>query len=218
MLLKINYNMKYIKLFEDFNEELDIEDAKQIVISHLGEVKEVEIDAKWNAKDILILDLLEEPTDDQIERCEKHLFPEYEEKGFFLHRIFEHDWAAMEYKFVVGIGRSIEDYCISWLNSNYSDMESVDSESFPGTVLYRLTEEQKLATPLYNPEDNVLLYDETNSKVYVNTNIWAFFEHYFGLDEYEIKEILDTWVKETYNLDVPTTRFGTYYGRFEKCV
>ena len=208
MLLKINYNMKYIKLFEDFNEELDIYDAKQIVISHLGEVKEVDIDDnKWNAKEILILELLEEPTNKQIEDCKKHLFPEYEEKGFFLHRIFEHDWAAMEYKFVVGIGRSIEDYCISWLNSNYSDMESVKSESFPGTVLYR-----------YKEKDNVLLYDETNSKVYVNTNIWGFFEHYFDLDEEEIKEILDTWVKETYKLDVPTTRFGTYYGRFEKCV
>lgn len=200
--------MKYIKLFEDFNEELDIYDAKQIVISHLGEVKEVEIDDnKWNANDILILELLEEPTNKQIEDCKKHLFPEYEEKGFFLHRIFEHDWASMEYKFVVGIGRSIEDYCISWLNSNYSDMESVKSESFPGTVLYR-----------YEEKDNVLLYDETNSKVYVNTNIWAFFQEYFDLDEEEIKEILDTWVKETYKLDVPTTRFGTYYGRFEKCV
>lgn len=197
--------MKYIKLFEDFNEELDIEDAKQIVISHLGEFREVEIDDnKWNSKEILTLELLEEPTDKQIEDCEKHLFPDYEEKGFFLHQIFEHD---MEYKFVVGIGRSIEDYCISWLNSNYSDMESVDSKSFPGTVLYR-----------YEEKDNVLLYDDTNNKVYVNTNIWAFFEHYFGLDEYEIEEILDKWVKETYKLDVPTTRFGTYYGRFEKCV
>ena len=198
--------MKYIKLFENFNEELDLYDAKQIVISHLGEVKEVKIDSKWNAKDILILDLLEEPTDDQIESCEKHLFPEYEEKGFFLHRIFEHDWAAMENKFVVGIGRSIKDYCISWLNSNYSGMEAVLSKSFPGTVLYR-----------YNEKDNVLLYDKTNNKVYLNTNIWAFFEHYFDLDEEDIQEITDEWVRETYKLDVPTTRFGTYYGRFEKC-
>ena len=122
MLLKINYNMKYIKLFENFNEELDIYDAKLIVISHLGEVKEVKIDSKWNAKDILKLELLEEPTDDQIEDCEKHLFPEDEEKGFFLH------W-VMENKVVVGIGRSIEDYCISWLNSNYSGMEAVLSKS-----------------------------------------------------------------------------------------
>lgn len=207
MLLKINYNMKYIKLFEDFNEELDIYDAKQIVISHLGEVKEVEIDDnKWNSKEILILELLEEPTDKQIEDCEKHLFPEYEEKGFFLHQIFDQLY-PYENKFVVGIGRSIEDYCISWLNSNYSDMESVDSKGFPGTVLYR-----------YEEKDNVLLYDDTNSKVYVNTNIFHFFVNYFGLDEYEIEEILDKWVKETYKLDVPTTRFGNYYGRFEKCV
>ena len=211
--------MKYIKLFENFNEELDLYDAKHIVINHLGEVKEVKIDSKWNANDILILELLEEPTDTQIVDCKKHLFPEYEEKGFFLHRIFEHDWAAMEYKVVVGIGSSIEDYCISWLNSNYSDMESVESESLK-SIDHRLYR--------YKERDNILLYDKTNNKVYVNTNIWGFFEHYFGLDEYEIKEILDKWVKETYKLvyvgkegeiiPVPTTRFGTYYGRFEKCV
>lgn len=210
--------MKYIKLFEDFNEELDIYDAKQIVISHLGEVKEVEIDDnKWNANDILILELLEEPTDKQIVDCKKHLFPEYEEKGFFLHRIFEHDWAAMEYKFVVGIGRSIEDYCISWLNSNYSDMKSVESESLK-SIDHRLYRYNKKGLTIPTSEDNVLLYDKTNNKVYVNTNIWAFFQEYFDLDEEEIKEILDTWVRETYKLDVPTTRFGTYYGRFEKCV
>ena len=34
--------MKYIKLFENFNNDT-LEDAKWIVISHLGEVKEVEI-------------------------------------------------------------------------------------------------------------------------------------------------------------------------------
>ena len=204
--------MKYIKLFEDFNEELDLYYAKLIVISHLGEFREVEIDDnKWNAKEILTLELLEEPTDKQIEDCEKHLFPEYEEKGFFLHQIFDQLY-PYENKFVVGIGSSIEDYCISWLNSNYSDMKSVDSKSFPGTVLYSPSKKGDAE------KDNVLLYDETNRKVYVNTNIWAFFEHYFGLDEYEIEEILDKWVKETYKLDVPTTRFGTYYGRFEKCV
>ena len=211
MLLKINYNMKYIKLFEDFNEELDIYDAKLIVINHLGEVKEVEINPKWNAKNLLMFELLEEPTDDQIKSCKKHLFPEDEEKGFFLHRGFE----FFENTVLVGIGSSIEDYCISWLNLNYSNMEEVKSKSFPGTVLYR-----------YEEKDNVLLYDETNRKVYVNTNIWAFFEHYFDLDEDEIRKILDKWVKETYNLvyekegeiiPVPTTRFGTYYGRFEKC-
>ena len=200
--------MKYLKLFENFNDDLDIYDAKQIVITHLGEVKEVEINPKWNAKGILILELLEEPTEDQIKSCKKHLFPEDEEKGFFLHRIFEHDWAAMENKVVVGIGSSIEDYCISWLNSNYSNMEAVPSKNFPNTVLYR-----------HDLKDNVLLYDKTNEKVYVNyRKIYAFFEYYFDLDEQEILDITKEWMSDTYKLNgVTATRFGFYYERFEKC-
>ncbi len=86
-------------------------------------------------------------------------------------------------------------------------MEAVPSKSFPNTVLYR-----------HDLKDNVLLYDKTNNKVYVNyQKIWAFFEHYFDLDEKDIQEITEQWISETYNLNLPTTRFGNYYGHFEKC-
>lgn len=67
--------MKYIKLFENFNNDL-LEDAKWIVISHLGEVKEVKI----NAKNLLLFELSEEPSEEQIDKCREHL----KEEGFFL--------------------------------------------------------------------------------------------------------------------------------------
>ena len=109
-------------------------------------------------------------------------------------------------KFIVGIGNSVKEYCINWLNDNFSNMEAVNSKNFPGTVLYR-----------YEPKDNVLLHDKTNNKVYVNyRKIWAFLERYFDLDDQEIQELTEEWLKDTYNLNVPTTRFGSYYERFEK--
>jgi hypothetical protein len=206
--------MKYIKLFENFNENLKIEDAKWIIISHLGEVKEVEINPKYNAKNLLMFELLEEPTDDQIKNCREHLFPEDEEKGFFL----DDPYTDEDFKVycLVGIGKTIKEYCINWLNDNFSNMEAVPSKNFPNTVLYR-----------HDLKDNVLLYDKTNNKVYVNyRKIYAFFEYYFGLDEKEILDITLEWVKQNVRLpvsdthklnDVKATRFGTYQGRFEKC-
>ena len=100
--------------------------------------------------------------------------------------------------------------------------EWIPSKDFPNTVLYR-----------HDLKDNVLLYDETNNKVYINyRKIYAFFEYYFGLDEQEILDITLEWVKQNVRLpvsdddeklndeklnDVTVTRFGTYQGRFEKC-
>ena len=88
--------MKYIKLFENFNEP-DILDAKWIVISHLGELENVEINPKWNAKNLLSFELNEEPTKEQIIKCREHL----NDEGFFL---------RIDSKFtIVGIGETLEE-------------------------------------------------------------------------------------------------------------
>ena len=191
--------MKYLKLFENFNEP-DIEDAKWIIIRYLGEVENIEIDPKYNTKNLSIFEISEELSEEQINRCKEHL----KEEGFFLSEpgMIDQD----DDKFIVGIGNSVKEYCINWLNDNFSNMEAVNSKNFPGTVLYR-----------YEPKDNVLLHDKTNNKVYVNyRKIWAFLERYFDLDDQEIQELTEEWLKDTYNLNVPTTRFGSYYERFEK--
>jgi hypothetical protein len=102
--------------------------------------------------------------------------------------------------------KPIEDTCIDWLNVNYSGLEAVDSKDYKGNVLYR-----------YEPKDNILFHDMTNEKVYINSKIWSFFEDYFGMEDNEIQELTEKWLSETYNLNLTTTRFGFYHGRFEKC-
>ena len=119
--------MKYIKLFENFNEEPDMYDALQIVITHLGEVEEVEIDSKWNAKDILRLELLEAPTHDQIKSCKKHLFPEDEKEGFFLYMTGT-DWSEVNknVSVIVGVGSSFEEWVNNWLNDNFGNLKRIE--------------------------------------------------------------------------------------------
>jgi hypothetical protein len=102
--------------------------------------------------------------------------------------------------------KPIEDTCIDWLNVNYSKLEAVDSMNYKGNVLYR-----------YEQKDNILFHDMTNEKVYINSKIWSFFEDYFGMYDNEIQELTEKWVSEAYNLNLTTTRFGFYHGRFEKC-
>ena len=50
--------MKYIKLFEHFNKDVDIYDTEQIVVTHLGQIMQDEDDHKCDdEKDILILSI-----------------------------------------------------------------------------------------------------------------------------------------------------------------
>jgi hypothetical protein len=102
--------------------------------------------------------------------------------------------------------KPIEDTCIDWLNVNYSKLEAVESKNYKGNVIYR-----------YKPKYNILFHDMTNEKVYINSNIWCFFEYYFGMEDNEIQKLTEKWLSEAYNLNLTTTRFGFYHGRFEKC-
>ena len=178
--------MKYIKLFENFNEP-DIQDAKWIVISHLGEVEKIEIDPKWNAKNLLSFELNEEPSKEQIDKCTEHL----NDEGFFL--------STNNDICIVGIGNTIKEYCINWLNENFSDMDVVQSKDKPGYILYR-----------YVGKNNILVYYKKNEDVYINYNkIWSFFESYFSMEDKEIQELTEEWLSEAYNLKGVTTYLGS---------
>jgi hypothetical protein len=177
--------MKYIKLFENFDGGTHIEDAKWIVISHLGELEEIEIDPKWNAKNLFEFELQKIPTEEQIEKCRQHL----REEGFFLD-INENSIAG-----ITGVGKSLKDYYINWLNENFSNMDIFESKDRPGFILYR-----------YVAKDNVFIYDKKNAEVYINYNkIWSFFESYFSMEYKEIQELTEEWLSEAYNLKGVTT-------------
>ena len=173
--------MKYIKLFENFNEDVYIEDAKWIVITHLGENKEVNIDPEWNAKNIIRLELDVKPTEDNIDACRAHL----EEEGFFLRM---RNWLERD-ECVVGVGRSVDKYCIKYLKDNFSNMEVVNSEYDEGAILYR-----------YEPGDNIVYYEE-GSATYIKQEIWQFFELFIGLNRDEINRIIKEWLREEYNIN-----------------
>jgi len=178
--------MKYIKLFENFDGGTHIEDAKWIVISHLGEVEEIEIDPKWNAKNLFEFELQEIPTSNQIESCREHL----SEEGFFL-ELNENSIVG-----TTGVGKSLKDYYINWLNENFSNMDIFESKDRPGCILYR-----------YIAKDNVFIYDKKNAEVYINYNkIWSFFESYFSMEYKEIQELTEEWLSEAYNLKGVTTQ------------
>lgn len=178
--------MKYLKLFENFNEEPYIEEAKWIIISHLGEVEEIEIDPKWNAKDILKLKLDQTPDQENIDWCKKHL----EEEGFFLN--IKKDVCTIT-------TIPVTEYCIKWLNENFSNLEVVQSKEQKDWTLYR-----------YVVKDNILIYDRKTSEVYINYDkIWSFFESYFYMEYTEIQALTQEWLSETYKLKDVTTIFGS---------
>jgi hypothetical protein len=147
------------------------------------EVEDVDIDSKWNAKDILRLEHLEAPTEDQIKSCEEHL----KEEGFFL---YEPPNRVPGDFILVGIGNSIKEYCINWLNENFSDMVVVPSKVHTDCMLYR-----------YKPKSNILFYNKEKKTVSIHRAlIWSFFENILCIYYNTIGEITMEWLSETYNL------------------
>ena len=168
--------MKYLKLFENFENE----DPKWIVTSVLDpiEVDEVPFDKEYGDTSMFrLFDLSEEPSEDKI----NHLKSWLEEEGYY---------SKIKNNKVIVTEKPLKEACIDWLNKNYSGMEVVESKDYPGNVLYR-----------YVPKENILFHDTENRKVWVRYDlIWLFFKDYFGLYYQEIRDITEEWLSEAYNL------------------
>lgn len=193
--------MKYIKLFENFNNDT-LEDAKWIVISHLGEVEDVEIDSKWNAKDILRLELLEAPTENQIKICEEHL----KEEGFFL-SMTGTDWSEVNknVSVIVGVGSSLEDGVTKWLDDNFSNLKRVDY----GTTAFFTEDHNLTKIDVTDIPRSVIFYTDPVSLSHTFTKVnwsklWQFLDHDLFLNRDQIRDILKNWIEKTYGLkDIP---------------
>ena len=184
--------MKYIKLFENFNEP-DIQDAKWIVISHLGEVEKIEIDPKWNAKNLLSFELNEEPTKEQIDKCREHL----NDEGFFL-RIYS--------KFtIVGIGETLEECVTKWLDDNFGNLKRIDY----GTTAFFTEDHNLTKIDVTDIPRSVIFYTDPVSLSHTFTKVnlsklWQFLDHDLFLNRDQIRDILKNWIEKTYGLkDIP---------------
>jgi len=88
----------------------------------------------------------------------------------------------------------LEQIAINWLNKNYGDLEEFETTKYPDFIFYR-------------KGDKIIFdYNKKNGEVYVDyTEIWSFFESYFGMNHQKIQALTKAWVEERYNLRVTTT-------------
>ena len=116
--------MKWIKLFESFQSDA-LEDAKDILRLHLGEIEEIDIldgDLQVLMSDdlkdrIRVYRLLEYPNVRDLQACKAHL--EEETEGVFWN--VNLNWYSGRIA-VVGIGDSIESFLAEWLRERFSGL------------------------------------------------------------------------------------------------
>ena len=212
--------MKYLKLFENFNEDPDMDDALQIVITHLGEVDEDEINPIWG-KDILKLELRERPTETQIKECEEHLRGWNE--GFFLHLGTwpgdSEDNNDKKYPIIVGVGNSIEDYCINWLNNRFDDLIEIEQiiskfeKYIIGPKTFYIDRNNK---PLFYFYKSIELIDGALSTYYISTDkIYLFFKGILDLSAEFTDEITKRWLIDKYGLKANSLFWVNYLSMAE---
>ncbi len=195
--------MKYLKPYRIFESaEHDLEDAKHILISHLGEVEEVDfiggdlqVQMSDRLKDrIRVYRLLESPNVRDLAACEDHLAAETE--GVFWN--VNLDWYSGKVA-VIGIGESIESFLGEWLGERFSglekhvrDLKNVGERS---QVFYM---EENGSSVFYHYED-----DRQDRSAHVSFHkIWGFFEMVLCLEDRQIREIVRGWLKSDFGLDL----------------
>ena len=191
--------MKWIKLFEEFDSDM-LEDAKHIMISHLGEMEEIDFiggDLQVEMSDSLrerirVYRLLESPNVKDLKACEEHLKDETE--GVFWN--VNLDWYRGKIA-VVGIGRSIEEFLGEWLLERFSGLKKQVRE---------LTGDRNQVFYYDKNGSGVFYYYEEDSQdksVHVSfQKIWGFFQTVLGLEDSQIKKIVKDWLWDGFGLDL----------------
>ena len=184
--------MKWIKLFESFQSDA-LEDAKDILRLHLGEIEETDIldgDLQVLMSDdlkdrIRVYRLLEYPNVRDLQACEAHL--EEETEGVFWN--VNLNWYNGRIA-VVGIGDSIESFLAEWLR-----------ERFSGLIKY-LRDDQVFWRDV-NGTAVFYYYENVAKTAYFSyEKIWGFFRNILCLEDSQIREILHDWILQEYGLDL----------------
>lgn len=186
--------MKWIKLFESFQSDA-LEDAKDILRLHLGEIEETDIlggDHQVLMSDdlkdrIRVFRLLESPNVRDLAGFEEHMREETE--GIFWN--VNLDW----YRGKVAIlceGESIESLLGEWLKERFSGLikylrdDQVFWRDANGSAVFYYYEE-----------------DSQDKSVHVSfQKIWGFFRNILCLEDSQIRKILHDWILQEYGLDL----------------
>jgi hypothetical protein len=181
--------MKWLKLFEnfqldDYDNKMDLEDAKWIVITHLGEINELELPYEYTSiENVLYLEVAN-PTSENIKKCESHLSAE----GFF---IFVNDD-----KCLVGFGDKTS-FILNWLTTNFGKhkLKTIKAESTFGKSL-------KITYVQYCDENGnqVLSHTIKSKEIIIGDIIWEFFLELLRMKINEIEPILNSWLEKEWGL------------------
>ena len=186
--------MKYIKLFENFDYEDMLEEAKYILIAHLGEVEEVDLknvivpNVNPHMSDELIskvrvYKLLDSPNVKDLKSCEAHLKEDTE--GLFCN--INLDWYNGKVA-VIGIGKSVEDFCLDWLRERF---ENANKYTNKGQTFYLDKNNDGGVSILHYYEDDV-----QDKSCYISYNkIWGFLKDTLALED-------SKWLLEKFGLDL----------------
>ena len=187
--------MKWIKLFESFQSDA-LEDAKDILRLHLGEIEETDIlggDHQVLMSDdlkdrIRVFRLLESPNVRDLAGFEEHMREETE--GIFWN--VNLDWYNGRIA-VVGIGDSIESFLAEWLRERFSGLIKYLQDD---QVFWRDANDAIWTAVFY--------YYENGAKTayFSYQKIWGFFRNILCLEDSQIREILHDWILQEYGLDL----------------
>jgi len=131
-------------------------------------------------------------TESDLTNIVKRVIKENATKDFLIDMIKYDGWESAaelvggidNLKKLAGIGTPMD-----FLNI-FTDLDVVQSEKEPDWTLYR-----------YEKGNNMMIYNRKNKDVYINYHdIWVFLDIGFELSQSEIKEVIEGWLSEVYNL------------------
>lgn len=191
--------MKWIKLFEEFDNDM-LDDAKQIMISQLGELEEIDFvggDLPVEMSDSLksrirVYRLLESPNVKDLKACEEHLKEETE--GVFWN--VNLDWYSGQIA-IIGIGESIEEFLGEWLRERFYNLKKfVRKDVGDRNQIFYL--DKNGSGVFYYYEDN--LQDKSAHVSF--QKIWGFLSDVLCLEDYQIRKIVHNWILKEFGLDL----------------
>ena len=182
--------MKWIKLFEDFNEK---EDPIWILISSLDPilVEILEVDEYGDVSMFNFFKLSQKFDKNKIPALVNHLSSE----GYSITSTKPSD------KMVIYEG-DLETLCLKWLNENFKDVNKVNR------TYYVFDEEGTGKCKLLFYQ-----YSSGASACYFNySKIWSFFQKFLLLENDVISDILNTWLKSRFDIRYATPKSGNDKG------
>ena len=89
---------------------------------------------------------------------------------------------------------------IKWLYENFNDLVPYTSDKLPNRIFF-----------INNHKNTIINYEITTKTASINYNeLWKYFELFMGLTDNEIREIIQKWVEEVYNIYPAFVRGGKF--------